>query len=102
MAKKMLLFQWIGFAPRWARDPDSHHIQVQCAAVFPSQAAFKRATNSPQSRMPWVGFAEIRMCQLEGGLGLAVATPGVVFFNDTLRRAPKDAEWLIHDNPEIS
>lgn len=97
---KLTLFQWTGFAPQEA--VVDHRLQVSCAAAFPSKAAFLRAIDSKQSRMPYVSFTEVYEGREIANVGarLAIATPGVVFYHDTLRHAHNDAQWLVHPEPD--
>lgn len=94
---KSILFQWTGSAPRESV-PD-HRWQVGCAAVFPSAAAFKRATDMGQAEFKnYVSVHELQ----DGddphneGARLAIANPGVVYWQDTLNFVPRDAPWAVH------
>lgn len=99
---KTIMFQWVGFAPKEAQV--DHRLQVSCAAVFPSKAAFMRATGHKQSEMGFISDHEFKPGHDFGndGANLAAANPGTVYYHDTLRNAPRDAAWLAHPTPERS
>lgn len=96
------LYQWVGLAPREARV--DHRVQVSCAAVFPSRAAFLRATGSPRSRMDWVSSSPVDPDRPHANEGaqLAIANPGVVYYQDDLRHPRKTAPWIVHPTPDQS
>lgn len=106
--RPLILFQWTGYAPRSMRHErpadKAHLFQVSCAAVFPSKAAFKRATNRRDSDMPWVSTVKVLGDESFGNEGarLALANQGVVFWQDSLRHAPGADVWLEHDSPGAS
>lgn len=99
---KTILFQWTGAAPRDARV--DHKWQVSCAAVFPTAAAFRRATHMSLSYYKnYVGSdVDPRPDIANEGAQLAMANPGTVYWQDTLRHIPRDAPWLVHPTPETS
>jgi hypothetical protein len=108
MAKRLLI-QWTGTAPKEA--VVDHRRQVSCAAVFPSKAAFRRATNSPVSRDPWFSFTDLDKREARGlsndnwgneGADLAIKNPGVVYYQDDLRNPKRDAPWLVHPTPDTA
>ena len=96
------LFQWTGMAPDGVlREGDARRPDVSCAAVFPSTAAFLRATDSPRTRMAYVSVMEIE--GREPGnetAAAALAKPGTVFWQDDVRHPRRDKVVCEHPQPE--
>lgn len=103
MARKPILFMWTGYAPRALCSGRVE--QVTCAAVFPSRAAFMRATGRKQSDMPYVSVddevSERESVRNQGG-EIALANPGVVYFRDTIRHTHREDVWVVHEEAERS
>ena len=106
---KTIIFQWTGFAPREIYDavPEGkrHITQASCVAVFPSVAAFLRATDSKRSRLPYISVHDtfFRRGDVQNeGARLAMDNPGVVYWKDNLRHEKQDSPWLVHPTPERS
>jgi hypothetical protein len=97
MAKKLLLFAWLGFAPPGVHRPDMPHRreQVSCAVVLPSKAAFLRMTGYPVSYVQ--GYVQIDSAEHIGINEVhraAVAEPGTIFWRDDVRHRGVDAPVL--------
>lgn len=101
MARRLLIFQWTGIAPREARPKDGVHNQVSCAAACYSVAEFMRLVGT--RNRSWVSsYVNVDDHVGNDGARLASENPGVVYYHDTLRHAPRDAEWLVHAEPGLS
>ena len=101
--KPPLLFQWTGILPHgYPSLPEKRHIrQASCAAVFPTKAAFLRATGSTRARLPYVSVMEMTEGRTVGNTGaaLAVADPGVVYMRDDVNHTRGDDVWVVHPDP---
>lgn len=91
------LFVWTGRAPRAV----NARKQVACYAVFPSKAAFTRATGVKGPELKnYVSVTDVERewNSPNPGVAAALAEPGKVFWNDTVRHAPVENVVLPYEN----